>query len=180
MPAQPWKKMKNGSIFGFFRFLPFVLTVFFVSIFFCQEKTSAFLRQKTNPKHNPAPLLLDIFNEVKELGFYENENFLLREFQMNLDGNDNNKEEYVMVFSQNVDGIEKMMVQVTYFEPEKNNWIIKHAVETKEIKCTLKGNDVKIRSCDYSEKEVRNVLREILKGIRIEKELLKLIRKNGF
>lgn len=172
--------MKRGHFLQYRNPIVLILFVLFVFPLHAQEKTSPLTSQKVNPKKDPAPLLLDIYKEVEELGFYENENFLRREFQMNLDGNDNNKEEYVMVFSQTIDGVEKMSVQVTYFEPQKDNWMIKHAVKTKEIKCSLRGEDIEIRSCDYGEKEVRDVLTEILKGIRSEKELLKLIRKDGF
>lgn len=171
--------MKRGRFFQFHNFIQFILVVLFVFPLYAQEKTASQASKTVNANKDPAPLLLDIYNEVKELGYYENEDFLRREFQMNLDGNDNNKEEYVMVFSQTIDGVEKMLVQVTYFKPEKNNWMIKHAVETKEIKCSLKGDDVEIRSCDYKDKEIRNVLTGILEGIRLEKELLKLIRKGG-
>jgi len=172
--------MKRGRFGNTIHLLLRVSILFFVLPLFAQEKTVSPERPEVDPKRDPAPLLLEIFNEVKELGFYENENFLRREFQMNLDGNDNNKEEYIMVFSQKRDGVERMLVQVTYFKPEKDNWMIKHAVETKEIQCNLDGDDVNIRSCDYGEKEARNVLGEILKGIRSEKELLKLIKKDGF
>jgi hypothetical protein len=171
--------MKRGS---FFRFRALCLSVLLALLVFSlqgQEVTSQLVSKTLDSKKDPAPLLLDIYQEVKELGFYENEDFLRREFQMNLDGNDNNKEEYVMVFSQTIDGAEKMVVQVTYFIPEKDNWMIKHAVKTKEIKCSLKGDNVKISSCDYNDKEIRKVLTEILEGIRLEKELLKLIRKGG-
>jgi hypothetical protein len=161
--------MKRGSAF-----LCVPIILLFLSTGFTSTQANAAKRK------NPTEILKVIHAEVKELGFYENETFLRREFHMNLDGNDTNKEEYVMVFSQTIDGSEKMTVQVTYFEPQKDNSFIKHAVETKEIKCVLTGEQIEIRLCDYGEKEVRTVLTEILSGIRNKKKLLKLVQKTGF
>ncbi len=63
---------------------------------------------------------------------------------------------------------------------QKNNRLIKHAIETKDIKCDSIEKSVKIRVCDYGEKKVCVVLSGILFGIRNKKKLLKLIRKSGF
>ena len=160
--------MKRGQIF-------LVLLVLLLST------TTGFPSAQGKPakRNTPAEILKDIHAEVKEMGFYENETFLRREFHMNLDGNDTNKEEYVMVFSQTIYGIDKMTVQVTYFEPQADNRFIKHAVASREIKCDICGESVLIQSCDYSEKESHPVLIEILSGIRSKKRLLGLIRKDG-
>lgn len=172
--------MKRGGLFRYCSLGLFVLTGLLAFPLQGQKAAKPSVSKKNDPEKIQASLLLEIYKEVKELGFYENENFLCREFQMNLDGDDNNKEEYVMVFSQMGDGVEKMLVQVTYFEPQKDNWMIKHAVKTKDIRCRLKGDDVQIGSCDYEKDEILPLLTEILKGIRLEKEYLKLIRKGGF
>ena len=152
-----------------------VLLILFIST------TTGFPAAQGKPvkRNSPTVILKEIHTEVKELGFYENESFLRREFHMNLDGNDTNKEEYVMVFSRTIDGIENMTVQVTYFEPQKDNPFIKHAVATREIKCFLCGESVVIQSCDYGEREIQPMLAEILNGIRSKKKLLGLIRKDG-
>ena len=128
-------------------------------------------------KKTPSEILNNIYKEVKELGAYEDENFLRREFHMDLDGHATNKEEYVMILSQNVNEIQKMVLQVTYFEQDKKNRFVKNAKETKEIKCELIGEDFKIKSCDYEEKKVNKVLSRILTGIQEKKRLLKLVKK---
>ena len=128
-------------------------------------------------KKTPSDILKNIYLEVKELGPYENEDFLRREFHMDLDGNATNREEYVMVLSQNIDKIQKMVLQVTYFEQDKANRFVKNAKETKEIKCELIGEDFKIKSCDYEEKKLNNILSKILTGIQEKKKLLKLVKK---
>ncbi len=138
-----------------------------------------FLPQEGFPmaKKTPSEILKNIYQEVKELGPYENENFLRREFHMDLDNNATNKEEYVMVLSQNIDKIQKMVLQVTYFEQDKSSRYAKNAKETKEIKCELIGEDFKIRSCDYEGKKLNKVLSRILTGIQKKKRLLKLVKK---
>ncbi len=128
-------------------------------------------------KKTPSEILKNIYKEVKELGPYENENFLRREFHMDLDGNATNKEEYVMVLSQEIDKIQKMVLQVTYFEQDKANRFVKNAKETKEIKCELIGEDFKIKSCDYEEKKLKKILSKILTGIQEKKRFLKLVKK---
>lgn len=128
-------------------------------------------------KKTPHEILKNIYEEVKELGPYENENFLRREFHMDLDGNATNKEEYVMVFSQKIDNIQKMVLQVTYFEQDKSSRFAKNAVETKEIKCELIGKNFKIKSCDYKENKLKKVLSKILTGIQEKKRILKLVKK---
>ena len=128
-------------------------------------------------KKTPSEILKNIYEEVKELGPYENENFLRREFHMDLDGNATNKEEYVMVFSQKIDNIQKMVLQVTYFEQDKSSRFAKNAKETKEIKCELIEKDFKIKSCDYKENKLKKVLSKILTGIQEKKRILKLVKK---
>lgn len=128
-------------------------------------------------KKTPSEILKDIFDEVKELGPYADENFLRREFHIDLDNHISNKEEYVMVLSQNIDNIQKMVLQVTYFEQDKTNRYVKNAKETKEIKCELIGEEFKIKACGYKEKVVNKVLSKILTGIQAKKELLKLVKK---
>ncbi len=128
-------------------------------------------------KKTPSEILKNIYQEVKELGPRENENFLRREFHMDLDGHATNKEEYVMVLSQNIDKIQKMVLQVTYFEQDKANRFVKNAKETKEIKCELIGEDFKIKYCDYEEKKLKKVLSKILTGIQEKKRILKLVKK---
>ena len=128
-------------------------------------------------KKTSSEILKNIYLEVKELGTYEDENFLRREFHLDLDLNATNKEEYVMVLSQNIDKIQKMVLQVTYFEQDKKNRYVKNAKETKEIKCEMIGEDFKIKSCDYEEKKLNKVLSRILTGIQEKKKLLKLVKK---
>ncbi len=96
---------------------------------------------------------------------------------MDLDGKSANKEEYVMVLSQMIDNVQKMVLQITYFEQDKSSRYAKNAKETKEIKCELIGENFKIKSCDYEEKKLKKVLSNILTGIQEKKRFLKLVKK---
>jgi len=164
--------MKRRKILQIFTLFPF-LAVFSLLLVFLSGPQKGF----SLAKKNPSEILKKIYQEVKELGPRENENFLRREFQMDLDNNATNKEEYVMVFSQKIDNIQKMVLQITYFEQDKSNRFVKNAKETKEIKCELIGEDFKIKSCDYEEKKLNKILSKILTGIQTKKRLLKLVKK---
>lgn len=115
--------------------------------------------------------------EVRELGSYYDDNFIKREFFINLDGYDANKEEHVVILNNREEGLEKMRVQVTYFEAERKNRIIKWAKNTREISYCLKGLNIEIEKCDYSNEEMESLLPKILNGIRDKKKLLKLLNK---
>ncbi|MFC2169130.1 hypothetical protein ACFLRM_00995 [Acidobacteriota bacterium] len=133
------------------------------------------LYRKPRKKKHPNEFLKEIYQEVVDLGDAYNENFIKREFHINLDGNSRNKEEHVVVLIQNADNKEKMHVQVTYFEHRKGSNIIKYARDIKEIFCSLSGETMEMNGCDYEEKEIRPLLRKILQGIRDKKKFLKLL-----
>lgn len=129
-------------------------------------------------KKDPNEILKEIYKEVKEIGSYDNENFIKREFHINLDGNDRKKEEHVVVLINSVGDKEKMVVQVTYFEPERSEFV-KYPKDIRLVLCYIKGDKIDIKKCDYNEREIRHLLPEILQGIRYKKKLLKLIDRRG-
>jgi hypothetical protein len=121
--------------------------------------------------------LKDIHDEVLEMGRYRGEDFIKREFWFELDGVEENKEEHVVVLEHN-DGLNlRMTVQVTYFTKDKGKRFVRYAEDTKSVFCCLKGSVLEIDKSDYSDEEMEKVLPGILKGIRVEKEILKLIKK---
>jgi len=125
-------------------------------------------------EHNE--LLKKIHDEILAFGINEDPNLIKREFWMDLDGREDNKEEHVVVMQHN-DGLNmKMTVQVTYFSEDKSMRFVRFAVDTKMVQCCLKGNDVEIDKSDYTDKEMVRLFRDILAGIRNKKELLKLIK----
>jgi hypothetical protein len=131
-------------------------------------------------KKDPNEILKEMYKEVVELGPYKNEDFIKREFHIDLDGDENNSEEHVVFLIQSVGDREKMIIQVTYFEAKRTR-IIKYAKDIKTISCYVKGDKIEIKKSDYSENEIKSLFPDILQGIRNKKKFLKLIdRKDKF
>jgi hypothetical protein len=151
------------------------LVAMLVFVSYAEVTANGDLSGKSKIKRDPKIFLREIYNEVKELGSYENEAFVKREFHTNLDGNDENKEEHVVVLIYRVGDRERMILQVTYFKPKRKGSIIKYPDEIRVILCYLKGDEIEIKHCDYNEKEIESLLPDILQGIRNKKEILKLI-----
>ena len=129
-------------------------------------------------KKNPTEILKEMYKEVVELGAYENDDFIKREFHVDLDSDENNSEEHVVFLIQSEGDKEKMIIQVTYFEAKRTR-IIKYAKDIKTILCYVKGDKIEIKKCDYSENDIKSLFPDILKGIRNKKKYLKLLdRKN--
>jgi len=130
---------------------------------------------KSFTEENASQVLREIHKEVVELGRYEDEEFIKREFFIDLDENQDNKEEHVVILEQTLYGIERMLIQVTYFEPKKQNRLIKYAKNTREIICFLEEDSLVIEKSGYDSNEIKNLLPRILEGIKNKKKLLKLI-----
>lgn len=121
-------------------------------------------------------LLKDIHDEVMQFGINEDPDLIKREFWMDLDGQEDNKEEHVVVMRHN-DGLNlKMTVQVTYFSEDKGKRFVRFAKDTKLVQCCIKEHELEINRSDYSDKEMEKLFNNILIGIRNKKELLKLIK----
>lgn len=145
---------------------------------FTSYATSAFYEVpvwKYKHEKDPREVLREIYKEVVELGSYDKEEFIKREFHMNLDGNDENKEEHVVVLIHKTGDKEKMILQVTYFKPKRINSIIKYPKDFRVVLSYISGNHIEIKECPYNEKEMKSLFPEILQGIRNKKKLLKLI-----
>ena len=126
------------------------------------------------PQHQK--LLKEIHDEVLELGVHDDPDLVKREFWMELDGHESNKEEHVVVMRYNDGTNLKMIVQITYFSEEDGKRLVRFAKETKLVQCCIKDQDLEISRSDYSEQEMEKLFTDILSGIRNKKELLKLIR----
>ena len=133
---------------------------------------------KTKDKKDPCKILKEIYKEVSELGSRKNENFIKREFHFDLDKNETNSEEHVVVLIYDVGDRKRMVVQVTYFKSRGNNNIIKYAKDIRMVFCSLKKDIIEIEKCDYDDKEIKSILPKVLEGIREEKKLFKLIKRN--
>jgi hypothetical protein len=119
-------------------------------------------------------ILKKIYVEVKEMGPYPGESFILHEFFAGgPDDDDTNKDQHVVVLIQVVGGVEKMRIQVTYLERTKQDRTIKYAKEMKNISCLVAADRVKIQSSDYTEKELGKLAPDILQAVLNKKKLLK-------
>jgi len=131
--------------------------------------------RKKKIKKDPNLYLAEICTEVKELGSYENEAFVKREFHIELDGNRENKEEHVVVLIYRYGDRERMLLQITYFASKRKGSPVKYPREIRVILCSLKEDNLEINHCDYTEKEIESLLPDILQGIQKKKEILKLL-----
>jgi hypothetical protein len=158
-----------------------LIQIFFVLLFFCLPST-AMPFSDTSPsqptkKQTIQKALKDIHDEVIQMGSYADEDFIKREFWFELDGVEENKEEHVVVMQHN-DGLNlRMTIQVTYFTKDKSQRLVRYAEDTKSVFCCVKGPLLEIDKSEYSDEEMETLLPGILKGIRVEKEILKLIEK---
>jgi hypothetical protein len=152
----------------FYIFTPLIL----LSIILCYPRAS--LAEKALQQ---LKLLKEIHDEVVNFGTNEDPNLITRDFWMDLDGQENNKEEHVVLMRHN-DGMRfRMTVQVTYFTEDKGKRFVRYAKDTKLVRCCVNEDDLEIEKSDYSSEEMEKLLIEILKGIRNKKEILKLIKQ---
>jgi len=128
-------------------------------------------------KKDASKILKEIYQEMKEFEKYPGCDFIKREFWMDLDGNEGNKEEHVVVMRHDDGHDLKMTVQVTYYMPDKGLHWVRFAHATKSVLCCIRENGFDIYRSDYSSEEMTKLFPEILKGIRNKKEILKLIKK---
>jgi hypothetical protein len=120
-------------------------------------------------------ILWKIYKEISELARFENNNFIKGEFHVNLDGNEENKEEHIVVLNHIVAGQEKMLLQVTYFESRRKNSPVKYAKRVRKIECCILNERIEIERCDFNQGEINSLLPGILEGIRVKKKILDLI-----
>ncbi len=130
--------------------------------------------QKTEPLEEPCQLLMAIHKEVEEMGFRAQEDFLKREFHVNIDGSMANREEHVVVLCHAHGNGEKMILQVTYFGEAARGGISRFSELTREICCLIEDDVLVILSNGFAEDETRSMLPLILQGIQDEKKILRL------
>ena len=147
-----------------------------VGVFISNAQSSVYnvITNALQCKKKPTDILREMYKEVVELGPYKDEDFIKREFHMELDSDENNSEEHVVFLIQDQGEKEKMIIQITYYEAKRTR-IIKYAKDIKTILCYVKGDEIEIKKCDYSENDIKSLFPDILQGIRNKKKFLKLI-----
>ncbi|UCE41093.1 MAG: hypothetical protein JSV17_16915 [Candidatus Aminicenantes bacterium] len=124
-------------------------------------------------KKDPSKVLREIYKEVKELGKFPGDDFIKREFFVGKDDDDTYQDIHALILIQNIDEIEKITIQVTYFQPNENDPTVKYAKNMKSISYALLQDEMVILKSDYDEKERKKFLPQILRAIRGKKKLLK-------
>jgi hypothetical protein len=142
------------------------------------EIVGEFLMPGENKTDTPEKMIVQIYNEVKEMGPRQGEDFIKREFHFDLDGRRQNREEHILVFSYLSRDQQIFSIQITYYQDEDSKNYQGKALDIKDINCLIKDEIAEIKECSYSQKEIKSLLPQILDGIKREKELLKLIRKS--
>ena len=83
----------------------------------------------------------------------------------------------MFVLIQEIDGIEKMTIQMTYLKTSSYP-AVGIPVKIKNIFCSFQNDKVKILNCDFSDKEMNTILKELKHSISDKKRLLGLIKKD--
>ena len=121
--------------------------------------------------------LNQIYQEVAELGSYGQDDFIKREFFMELDGNQKNKEEHVLIMEKKIGERQEMLIQITYFRAIRKGSPVKYADHVKEIVCYFSPKNIEVVKCNYNQEIIPSLLTKILKGICQKKEYLILIKR---
>jgi len=154
-----------------------VLTLGILSLIFLSSMLlSSHITNGLDQDIKSSDLLWEIYEEISELKHFEKDSFIKGEFHINLDGNEENKEEHIVVLNHFTAGQEKMLLQVTYFESRRKNSPVKYAKYVREIECCVLDERIEIKRCDYNMVEIDCLLPGILEGIRDKKKILELIQ----
>jgi predicted ribonuclease YlaK len=160
-----------------FRLLALGIIVICVSVPKAESAASINLKKAQEKEKRPKEILKEIYDEVVAIGGYEDEDFLRRDFFMDLEDEDRSKAEHVVVLIRKEGEREIMLLQVTHLESRRKESIIKFATATKKISTRIKGKTIEIEKTDYNEDEIKFLLPKILENIRLKKEYLKLIKQ---
>ncbi len=119
-------------------------------------------------------VLKEIHTEVKEMGPYPGQDFVQQAFFVGEDDDDTNKDVHVSILIRALEQREKMTIRVTQMKKDRRNPQARLAGTTKDLICLVGGDEVEIQSSDYEEKEIAELVPEILTAVRNKKRLLKL------
>jgi hypothetical protein len=126
------------------------------------------------PEKKYLTVLKEIHAEVKEMGPYAGQDFVQQAFFVGEDDDDTNKDIHVSILIRALGQREKMTIRVTQMKKDRRNPQARLAGTTKDLICLVGGDEVEIQSSDYEEKEIAELVPEILTAVRNKKRLLKL------
>ena len=119
-------------------------------------------------------VLKQIHAEVKEMGPYPGQDFVQQAFFVGEDDDDTNKDIHIAILIQAQEKKERMTILVTRMKKDRRNPQARLAGTTNSLTCLVGEAEVEIQSSDYEEKEIAELVPEILTAIRNKKRLLKL------
>jgi hypothetical protein len=119
-------------------------------------------------------VLKEIHAEVKEMGYYPGQDFVQQAFFVGEDDDDTNKDVHVSILIRTLEQKDKMTIRVTRMKKDRRNPQARLAETTKDLVCLIGSDGVEIQSSDYEDKEIAELVPEILTAVRNKKRLLKL------
>ncbi len=143
---------------------------------FARFNEESALPQEPDRKEEIAITLRQIHREVKEMAKPGEGAFLKREFSVGEDDDDTNKDIHAVILIQEIQGMDRVTVLVTYYERDKELPVIAVARNTKTFAYVVLGESVRVIQCDYSDRQVLRFLPELYRAILDKKKLLRLIK----
>lgn len=119
-------------------------------------------------------MLKSLYQEAFEMSSQVTMDYVKNEFHVDLDGRDANKEEHVVFLCYGCPEGMRFIIQVTYFQPVGHDVIVKYADETRLIRCTVRDKDLLVNESSYTDKEMSQLLKTLIKRVEEENALLRL------
>ncbi len=120
-----------------------------------------------------ADVLKQIYIQVKELGPYPGDTFIRHDFFLGPADDDSYKREHIVVLIQDVDGAERMRIQVTEMKNRPEDPRIQLAGKSRTMICSISaGGGLALVRSDYSNNEIVRLAPDILRAVREKKKLL--------
>lgn len=119
-------------------------------------------------------MLKSLYQEAFEISSQVTMDYVKNEFHVDLDGRAANKEEHVVFLCYGCPEGMRFIIQVTYFQPVGHDVVVKYADETKLIRCTVKDKDLLVNESSYTDEEMSQLLKTLIKRVEEENALLRL------
>jgi hypothetical protein len=124
---------------------------------------------------NPNTQMLKVlYEEAFEISSQVTMDYVKNEFHVDLDGRAANKEEHVVFLCYGCPEGMRFIIQVTYFQPVGHDVVVKYADETKLIRCTVKDKNLMVNESSYTDEEMSQLLKTLIKRVEEENALLRL------
>lgn len=119
-------------------------------------------------------MLKSLYQEAFEISSQVTMDYVKNEFHVDLDGRAANKEEHVVFLCYGCPEGMRFIIQVTYFQPVGHDVVVKYADETKLIRCTVKDKNLLVNESSYTDEEMSQLLKTLIKRVEEENALLRL------